>query len=233
VFVRSGSHNLIEHNQLARDLGGDVGLADGASENRIIGNTMSGGSEEAVQVDGSRNLIDGNRMARLTGDGIGINGDANLITNNEILDVIPQCDGCGTAIGVGGGTGNVVVANRIARTGLEGIRMDSYPGATPPTIGTIVRANLIQSAGNDGIAVGTDPGSGGPTLVTNTLIQSNIVTSSGHDGINIASAATTLTRNLALRNRNVGIEAVRGAIDGGGNHAFGNGNPLQCINIAC
>jgi parallel beta-helix repeat protein len=233
VFVRSGAHNQIQHNRFARDLGGDVALAAGASDNHVIKNTMEGGSEEAVQIDGSRNLISRNRMARLTGDGIGTNGDDNLITGNEISDVVPECDGCGTAIGVGGGMRNLVVANRIARTGVEGIRIDSYPPETPPTIGTIVRANLIQNAGTDGIAVGTDPGSGGPTLVIDTLLQSNIVTGSGHDGINTASAATTLTRNLALRNRNLGIEAVPGTIDGGGNHAFGNGNPLQCINIAC
>jgi parallel beta-helix repeat protein len=233
VAVRAGTRNQIEHNRFANNLFGDIALFAGASDNRVIDNTASGGSEEGVQIDGDRNLISGNRMANLTGDGIGINGDDNLITSNQITDVVPQCDGCGTAIGIGGGMRNLVVANRIARTGLDGIRADSYPGDTPPTIGTIVRANLIQNAGNDGISVGTDPGSGGPTLVTNTLLQSNIVIDSGHDGINTISASTSLTRNLALHNGNLGIEAVPGVIDGGGNHAFGNGNPLQCINIAC
>src|SRR3954452_16066941 len=45
--------------------------------------------------------------------------------------------------------------------------------------------------------------------------------------------ATTVTRNLAVHNANLGIEAIPGVIDGGGNRAFGNGNPAQCINIAC
>ena len=36
-------------------------------------------------------------------------------------------------------------------------------------------------------------------LVTDTLLQGNIVTGSGHDGIDVASAATTLARNLAPR----------------------------------
>jgi hypothetical protein len=38
----------------------------------------------------------------------------------------------------------------------------------------------------------------------------NLVTASGHDGINVATATTTLTRNLAFRNASLGIEAVPG-----------------------
>ncbi len=39
--------------------------------------------------------------------------------------------------------------------------------------------------------------------------------------------------NAAKRNGDLGISALLGVIDGGGNHAFGNGNPAQCVNIAC
>jgi hypothetical protein len=49
----------------------------------------------------------------------------------------------------------------------------------------------------------------------------------------VDSAATTLTRNTANRNHDLGIEAVPGVTDGGGNRARGNGNPLQCTNIDC
>jgi len=45
--------------------------------------------------------------------------------------------------------------------------------------------------------------------------------------------ATTVTRNIANHNHDLGIEAVPGVIDGGGNHAAGNGNPAQCVNIDC
>jgi hypothetical protein len=31
----------------------------------------------------------------------------------------------------------------------------------------------------------------------------------------------------------MGIEAVRGVIDGGGNKASGNGDPRQCKHITC
>jgi hypothetical protein len=31
----------------------------------------------------------------------------------------------------------------------------------------------------------------------------------------------------------LGIEAVAGVLDGGGNRALGNGNPLQCLKVVC
>ena len=33
--------------------------------------------------------------------------------------------------------------------------------------------------------------------------------------------------------KDLGIEAVFGVIDGGGNRARGNGDPRQCVNIFC
>ena len=42
-----------------------------------------------------------------------------------------------------------------------------------------------------------------------------------------------MTRNTANDNRDLGIEAVPGVIDGGGNRASGNGNVLQCTSVAC
>jgi parallel beta-helix repeat protein len=68
---------------------------------------------------------------------------------------------------------------------------------------------------------------------TDTLIQRNTANGSGHDGISVDAKATTLIHNTANRNHGLGIEAVFGVTDGGGNHAFGNGNPAQCVNVAC
>ena len=45
--------------------------------------------------------------------------------------------------------------------------------------------------------------------------------------------STTLTGNRAFGNADLGIEAVAGVIDGGGNRAWANGNPLQCLNVQC
>jgi hypothetical protein len=53
------------------------------------------------------------------------------------------------------------------------------------------------------------------------------------DGIEVANAATTIARNTANENGDLGIEAVAGVTDGGGNRASGNGNAAQCTNVVC
>jgi parallel beta-helix repeat protein len=65
-----------------------------------------------------------------------------------------------------------------------------------------------------------------------TVISRNLVTGNGDDGIDVGAASSTVTRNTAAENVDLGIEAVPG-VDGGGNRAFGNGNPLQCLNVEC
>lgn len=45
--------------------------------------------------------------------------------------------------------------------------------------------------------------------------------------------STKLTRNRAVRNAELGIKAVAAVIDGGGNKAHGNGDPLQRTNVDC
>ena len=66
-----------------------------------------------------------------------------------------------------------------------------------------------------------------------TIVARNRADGSGDDGIDVESRRTTLRRNAANNNGDLGIEAVRGVRDAGGNRASGNGNPLQCLNVAC
>ncbi len=56
---------------------------------------------------------------------------------------------------------------------------------------------------------------------------------SGRAGIGVGSPSTKLTKNRAVRNDGLGIKAVEGVIDGGGNRASGNGDPRQCVNVKC
>jgi hypothetical protein len=53
------------------------------------------------------------------------------------------------------------------------------------------------------------------------------------DGIDIDSDSTTVTKNRATDNGDLGIEAVAGVVDGGGNRAAHNGNSEQCSTVAC
>ena len=53
------------------------------------------------------------------------------------------------------------------------------------------------------------------------------------DGIDVDDPHTFIARNSANGNGDLGIEAVKGSRDGGGNKASGNGNPRQCIGVSC
>jgi hypothetical protein len=105
-----------------------------------------------------------------------------------------------------------------------GAAPDEDPSALVPT-GNVVSMNAALSRDKDGIRV--------VAAAVDTTVERNSASGNGGDGINVQSPSTTITRNSANRNADYGIEAVPDAIDGGGNHARGNGNPAQCIGITC
>jgi parallel beta-helix repeat protein len=121
------------------------------------------------------------------------------------------------------GVGNVFSRNRVFRGG-AGIQITGF-GRHGRAVGNVVRRNQVRGSGANAISV--DP------IVKRTLISRNHVIGSARDGINILSDSTTLLRNRAVRNGDLGIEAVEGVIDGGGNRASGNGDPRQCVNVTC
>ena len=98
-------------------------------------------------------------------------------------------------------------------------------------------SNTVRVTGNDALRnAGDGIHFGGE--VTSSVAEGNVASGNGDDGIEVAEFVVgetpdTLARNLATYNGDLGIEAVAGTLDGGGNRAFGNGNPLQCLNIVC
>ena len=100
------------------------------------------------------------------------------------------------------------------------------------TRGTVTR-NLVVENATDGIWAATN---------AFVLIERNRSERNGDDGVDVdvtplpplfGTEPPTLSRNFAGFNGDLGIEAVPGVIDGGGNKAKGNGNPLQCVNVTC
>jgi large repetitive protein len=221
--------NRIERNLFSSN--GNRGLAaDSADGNRINHNIFADNPEAGVAVEGDRNQVSHNRVVR-NGDNIVILGDHNAITRNHVANAVgcPAEDGgigCGFGISFEGGSYNLIASNLVARTRRVGIRVDAFANAT---VGNVVRANVVRAAEIDDIVVNFEHV--GP--VTNTLLAHNIAIGAGDDGIDVESPSTTLTRNVAVHNGDLGIEAVPGVIDGDGNHATGNGNPLQCTNVDC
>jgi parallel beta-helix repeat protein len=229
AFIQGGGENVIERGEFARDEIG-IGIEDSAG-NRLTGNTVLDSFEAGINILGAENAAAGNRLLR-SGAGFVVIGDGNAVVANRIEDTI-GCDGeCGMGISVEGGRGNLVTANLVERTLRMGIRVDEYEEFDVPLpVGTVIRANIVRDAGTDGISVATDSA---PPVATipGTRIEANLVEHSAGDGILVLSPATALAYNLALRNAMLGIEAV-GARDGGGNHARFNGDPRQCLGVAC
>ncbi|WP_406831514.1 right-handed parallel beta-helix repeat-containing protein [Pedococcus sp. KACC 23699] len=216
------SHNLLNANSFGMQLEDAVG-------NRLVDNTISGG-EMGFEIDASNvNLVDHNRVTG-TSTGFGVGGDDNTITDNQVLHGIGP-DGIG--IQIGGGNRNLVAHNTVIDQIRYGIEVDNFDEVGRPTTDTVVRGNTVNGA-NEGIAIGPEAGG----VVLDTLIEDNRVSSGVDDGIQVLGPSTglatsTITGNVAVHNGDLGIATVAGTIDGGGNHAAGNGNPLQCINVAC
>lgn len=103
----------------------------------------------------------------------------------------------------------------------------SFDGAivVPSGDANLIRRNEAFDVFGDGIAVLSG--------ATNTLVQGNLATQLFDDGIDVDAPGTVVRANTANDNGDLGIEAVERVIDGGGNRASGNGNPLQCTNVAC
>jgi parallel beta-helix repeat protein len=119
------------------------------------------------------------------------------------------------------GDGNQIVRNRLVRDGIL-ITLVTRQGRA---VGNVLGRNHVRGAPKIGIAVDSVP--------RGTVIRRNRVIGAGDDGFGVESSRTTLTRNVARNNHNLGINAVEGVIDGGGNRASGNGDARQCLNVAC
>jgi len=218
-----------------------------SSDAVVSGNSASGSSDEAFIIGGTGTTVRRNVVSD-SGGGMVVDDDASGIRleDNELRNV-----GDGVIVGVASETlvrHNAVNAVGGGERGGFGVLLDgSVRGSvdhnvvhvtgdgpaiyvahldapTPPRDNRVTR-NHVDSQHADGILVDPD--------ATGTLVSGNVAVGSGDDGIDVDAPGTTLTGNVAAHNHDLGIEAVPGVVDGGGNHAWGNGNPAQCTNVSC
>ena len=97
----------------------------------------------------------------------------------------------------------------------------------PPIGGieTVIRRNVVSGSGRDAFVVSR--------YDRNSLLRGNLAIAAGDDGFDIGSRVTELSRNRAFRNADLGIEAVSGVSDAGGNTARHNRDSRQCTHIRC
>jgi len=230
MFLIASHHVRVLHNSFRHngDLGIFVGVKDKgfkSTHNLIKGNLLSHNRFYGIFLQSSnRNRVRRNRSVRDgTGVLVALRAHRNVIARNRIVHPTQARGGDGQGIEVPRGAHNVIARNSIRDTSQNAIAVGE--GFAARGVGNVVRRNHIRGAGQDGVKVGGS--------VPRTLLRGNRVRQSRDDGFDVDSRSTKLTRNKARRNGDLGIEAVRGVIDGGGNKASGNGDPRQCTNIVC
>jgi parallel beta-helix repeat protein len=224
--IRNGSfsHNVAPE-------GDGIGLF-GSDHIKVAGNSIKGNPGPGIHIDATDSVIKNNRLGK-NGPSMLIEGDDNEVRLNRVVR--------GAGILVGPGDDNAIVANRVSRAddalAVEngsgnlvarnvvidargyGIRL----GIGNPLLGgghNIVRRNLVKRSADDGFRVFAKDG--------HSLLRRNVAIRAEGDGFAIRNRTTKLAANRALRNADLGIAAVRGVIDRGGNRASGNGDARQC-----
>lgn len=211
-----GSHHVrILHSSFRRN--GQLGMhIEDSTNNLIEGNRLSRNHDMGILMEANRNQVRRNRCARNGACIIVGPGNRNVIARNRVFR-----DRAGIAIDKG--RGNLIARNVVVLVHTTGIQL----GWEDPPIGSInsvVRGNLVRGTGGDAFQVSTND--------AHSLLQANIAIAAGDDGFHVRSHSTKLMGNRALRNADLGIDAVLG-VTAGGNSARRNGDPRQCKNVFC
>lgn len=250
VWLQGDGHrfqnNIVRNNvNSGLTLTGDNNTVSGndITANTFLGIELRGGSAGSAD----RNTVVSNRVSASGATGIAINGDENVVSANSLAD------NRGNGINVGGpNSPRRWVGNRIEGNSLSGT---GRPDQQFPAIGlfaaqsTTVASNRVVGIGR-GAGITASANSGGSVIANNqltgntdgvlvlsgasqTTVQGNQAVQNLDDGIDVDSPSTVVIANTAAYNGDLGIEAVPGVDDGGGNRAFGNGNPAQCTGVVC
>lgn len=233
VGIRNEGYDgvILEGGQILAPIGLDFGfetgiLLVGVRDNRVRRLSVSGGSYGISLVDSVANRIRrngaiggaANRCDAPAKVAIALfNSDRNLLRGNS-----GQLSDFG--ITLVGSEHNRIQDNEVAPLDSDGNQCIGI--ALFRSDDNDIDGNVAANNDHDGIIVnGRTDG---------TLLKANVTVFNGlDDGIDVNNPDTTIADNTANENGDLGIEAVAGVTDGGGNRASGNGDPRQCINVVC
>jgi parallel beta-helix repeat protein len=187
-----------------------------SSDTLIARNLFARNAHMGMLIEASRNQVRANRCSRNGECIIVAPGNRNVVAGNRSFR-----DGGGIAIEKG--RGNLVARNVVVHARYEGIRL----GINKPPIGgaaNVARGNLVRGARNGFLVAEND---------RHSVLRRNIAIGATDDGLDVKSSSAKLESNRALRNADLGIDAVPGVLDAGGNTARHNGDRRQCTYIRC
>lgn len=202
-----------------------IDVTAGSTDVLVVGNQVSDQGFVGLFIDGANrnrlvdNVIGHNNL------GIVVMGHRNLVRGNWVSDVGACANACGFGISVEGGRANVIADNTVTRTAAAGIRVTYYPRFTPPVVRTMLRRNVVTDAATDGVLVAH--------RAAWTSVVGNRVSGNADDGIDVNAETARVRGNTAARNRDLGIEARAGVVDGGSNRGRSNGDRRQCTGVSC
>ncbi len=223
VGLRHTTRSRVAHNRSAGTGCGAILLYDGSRKDVIDSNVvMHDGCEGVVlHARSDHNVIRRNQV-RFSDAGVGIDqSHHNLVARNVLRG------NHFVVVFVVGARDNTIERNRLVRNGEGsegGIHVLADDAGVTSERNAITRNTVVASVG-DGVWV--EAGSHVTSLVGNTVIGST------DDGIDVDEPQVRLARNLAVHNQALGIDAVLGVIDGGGNRARANGGAVQCLHVEC
>jgi hypothetical protein len=207
----SASNSVVERLRLENGSAGVLldGDDDLVRRTRIFNTGEFGLLVHGVRATAARNVVTGPLTC------LGVSGDDVRALRNVL-------SGCYEAGGVAGYSGAIVTGNRVTR---------SAYGFSAFGDGAVIAHN--DFSGNDGFGLSVaDPHAIVDKNVANENVLENYEGRQG-TGIEIHVAGALVKRNRANRNGDLGINAVPGTIDGGGNRAHHNGHPAQCVGGSC
>ena len=218
IFLDAGSiYNVVVENSTNANVLGGVEVGGDSDHNDIVFTTASG-NQNGISLNGSFNEVLSNTTSGNSNAGIniGAGGTGNHVAFNNTF-ANPG------GILLFGATSARVEANTVSGNSVGGIIVKG--GGSNNTLLRNSVSGSPSAPQNVGIFVGG--GSLGSVIDQNTA-EANV-----DDGIHVDEPQTTITENAANNNGDLGIEAVPGVTDGGGNTASGNGNPAQCVGVVC
>jgi large repetitive protein len=223
VVVLEFSDTVVSHNVASGN--SEEGLLIGGTDITVHRNVVLNGANGVDVMDGASGVQVEENELRNVGDGVIVGVASDTLVRHNVVSAVGGGELGGFGVILDGSVRSSVDQNLVHATGPgPAIYVAHLDAPTAPRDNRVTQ-NRVTSQHADGILVDPD--------ATGTLVSGNVAVGSGDDGIDVDAPGTTLTGNVAAHNHDLGIEAVPGVVDGGGNHAAGNGNPAQCTNISC
>jgi hypothetical protein len=208
IVIRGGEDNEVRHSEVLLSV--QSGLRAEDTTGLVVADSATGAS---LFGDGMRftNLIDGrvvrNRVVSRASGSDSVQFGIYVAGNGNVIKQNQVSGWVGTNVMLASGANNKLLENEVF-------------GATGP-----INQPAQLDHFSDGIFVGA--------FTAGTVVRGNSSIDNLLDGIQVQGVQSGIGDNVANDNGDLGIEAVAGVTDLGGNLASGNRNPLQCTNVFC